>query len=549
MGGASISGKLGSGRGLLSKSLLRNLSGRGGVFCRGPFGERRSLSRIRTSLAAPASLAQSIPGASKRKAQPATGDRTVAGAVGQTSSPPLVHSRSLGTEPDSQSCLTSAKVLLSTASDHNMAEITNIRPSFDVSPVAAGLIGASVLVVCVSVTVFVWTCCHQQVEKKHKTPPYKFIHMLKGISIYPETLSNKKKIIKVRRDKDDPRRESGRGNLLVNAAESGLLGQEKDPRRPSSASCIDQLPIKVDCGEELRSPMTSLTPGESKVTSPSSPEEDVMLGSLTFSVDYNFPKKALVVTIQEAHGLPVMDDQTQGSDPYIKMTILPDKRHRVKTRVLRKTLDPVFDETFTFYGIPYSQLQDLVLHFLVLSFDRFSRDDVIGEVMVPLAGVDPSTGKVQLVRDIIKRNIQKCISRGELQVSLSYQPVAQRMTVVVLKARHLPKMDITGLSDPYVKVNVYYGRKRIAKKKTHVKKCTLNPVFNESFIYDIPTDLLPEISIEFLVIDFDRTTKNEVVGRLILGAHSVTASGAEHWREVCESPRKPVAKWHSLSEY
>nr|XP_042135256.1 synaptotagmin-11 isoform X1 [Peromyscus maniculatus bairdii] len=435
-----------------------------------------------------------------------------------------------------------------------MAEITNIRPSFDVSPVAAGLIGASVLVVCVSVTVFVWTCCHQQAEKKHKTPPYKFIHMLKGISIYPETLSNKKKIIKVRRDKDGPRRESGRGNLLVSAAESGLLSQDKDPRAPNAAaSCIDQLPIKRDYGEELRSPMTSLTPGESKATSPSSPEEDVRLGSLTFSVDYNFPKKALVVTIQEAHGLPVMDDQTQGSDPYIKMTILPDKRHRVKTRVLRKTLDPVFDETFTFYGIPYSQLQDLVLHFLVLSFDRFSRDDVIGEVMVPLAGVDPSTGKVQLIRDIIKRNIQKCISRGELQVSLSYQPVVQRMTVVVLKARHLPKMDITGLSgrasDPYVKVNVYYGRKRIAKKKTHVKKCTLNPVFNESFIYDIPADLLPDISIEFLVIDFDRTTKNEVVGRLILGAHSVTASGAEHWREVCESPRKPVAKWHSLSEY
>ncbi|XP_008852190.1 synaptotagmin-11 isoform X2 [Nannospalax galili] len=431
-----------------------------------------------------------------------------------------------------------------------MAEITNIRPSFDVSPVVAGLIGASVLVVCVSVTVFVWSCCHQQAEKKHKTPPYKFIHMLKGISIYPETLSNKKKIIKVRRDKDGPGREGGRGNLLVNAAEAGLLSQDKDPRGLSSTSCIDQLPIKRDYGEELRSPMTSLTPGESKANSPSSPEEDVMLGSLTFSVDYNFPKKALVVTIQEAHGLPVMDDQTQGSDPYIKMTILPDKRHRVKTRVLRKTLDPVFDETFTFYGIPYSQLQDLVLHFLVLSFDRFSRDDVIGEVMVPLAGVDPSTGKVQLTRDIIKRNIQKCISRGELQVSLSYQPVAQRMTVVVLKARHLPKMDITGLSgNPYVKVNVYYGRKRIAKKKTHVKKCTLNPVFNESFIYDIPSDLLPDISIDFLVIDFDRTTKNEVVGRLIVGAHSVTTSGAEHWREVCESPRKPIAKWHSLSEY
>lgn len=89
MGGASSSGKLGSGRGLLSKS-FRNLSGRGGVFCRGPFGKRRSLCLIRTSLTAPASLAQSIPGASKRKTQLATKDRTVAGAVGHAPSPPLI---------------------------------------------------------------------------------------------------------------------------------------------------------------------------------------------------------------------------------------------------------------------------------------------------------------------------------------------------------------------------------------------------------------------------------------------------------------------------
>nr|XP_020652982.1 synaptotagmin-11 isoform X1 [Pogona vitticeps] len=430
-----------------------------------------------------------------------------------------------------------------------MAEIASLHPSFDVSPIAAGLIGATVLVVSVSVTVFVWTCCHQQADKKHKTPPYKFIHMLKGISIYPETLSNKKKILRLRRDKAGPARKEGLGRLSVDAAEAGLAGSDKFPGGLNAAPCIDQLPIRVDYGEEL-SPDQSLTPAGSKTSSPSSPEEEVTLGTLTFSVDYNFPKKALVVTIQEAHGLPVMDEHSQGSDPYIKMTILPDKKHRVKTRVLRKTLDPVFDETFTFYGIPYSQLQDLVLHFLVLSFDRFSRDDVIGEVMVPLAGVDPSTGKVHLTREIAKRNIQKCVSRGELQVSLSYQPVAQRMTVVVLKARHLPKMDITGLSgNPYVKVNVYYGRKRIAKKKTHVKKCTLNPIFNESFIYDIPAELLPDVSIEFLAIDFDRTTKNEVVGRLILGAHSVTAGGVDHWREVCESPRKQITKWHSLSEY
>ena len=36
--------------------------------------------------------------------------------------------------------------------------------------------------------------------------------------------------------------------------------------------------------------------------------------------------------------------------------------------------------------------------------------------------------------------------RGELLISLCYQPAANRLTVVVLKARNLPKMDITGLS-------------------------------------------------------------------------------------------------------
>ena len=36
--------------------------------------------------------------------------------------------------------------------------------------------------------------------------------------------------------------------------------------------------------------------------------------------------------------------------------------------------------------------------------------------------------------------------RGELLVSLCWQPAANRLTVVVLKARNLPKMDVTGLA-------------------------------------------------------------------------------------------------------
>lgn len=73
-------------------------------------------------------------------------------------------------------------------------------------------------------------------------------------------------------------------------------------------------------------------------------------------------------------------------------------------------------------------------------------------------------------------------------------------------------MDVTGLADPYVKIYLLYNSQRIAKRKTRVKKRTLSPVFNESFVFDIPNgaDGLNNVSLEFMLIDWDRVTRNEV---------------------------------------
>lgn len=48
----------------------------------------------------------------------------------------------------------------------------------------------------------------------------------------------------------------------------------------------------------------------------------------------------------------------------------------------------MYDEDFTFYGLSMAEVQAISLHFVVLSFDRYSRDDVIGEVILPLTEVD-----------------------------------------------------------------------------------------------------------------------------------------------------------------
>ena len=36
------------------------------------------------------------------------------------------------------------------------------------------------------------------------------------------------------------------------------------------------------------------------------------------------------------------------SDPYVKVYMLPDKKKKFETKVLRKTLNPVFNEQFIF---------------------------------------------------------------------------------------------------------------------------------------------------------------------------------------------------------
>lgn len=55
----------------------------------------------------------------------------------------------------------------------------------------------------------------------------------------------------------------------------------------------------------------------------------------------------LIVGILQAQDLAAMD-MGGTSDPYVKVYMLPDKKKKFETKVQRKNLSPVFNETFTF---------------------------------------------------------------------------------------------------------------------------------------------------------------------------------------------------------
>lgn len=55
----------------------------------------------------------------------------------------------------------------------------------------------------------------------------------------------------------------------------------------------------------------------------------------------------LVVGIIQAADLPALDIGGT-SDPYVKVFLLPEKKKKYETKVHRKTLNPTFNESFTF---------------------------------------------------------------------------------------------------------------------------------------------------------------------------------------------------------
>ncbi|XP_045069405.1 synaptotagmin-C-like isoform X2 [Coregonus clupeaformis] len=253
----------------------------------------------------------------------------------------------------------------------------------------------------------------------------------------------------------------------------------------------------------------------------------------------------LVVKILKAVDLAAKD-ANGFSDPYVKIYLLPDRKKKFQTKVHRKTLNPIFNETFQF-GVPLAELHSRKLHFSVYDFDRFSRHDLIGQVVVDnLLDFSEGTGEKPVWRDIVEGTAEKA-DLGELNFSLCYLPTAGRLTATVIKATNLKAMDLTGFSDPYVKASLICDSRRLKKKKTSIKKNTLNPTYNEALVFDIPHEDIDRVSIVIAVMDYDCIGHNEVIGMCRVGSDA-EGPGREHWTAMLANPRKPIDHWHQLVE-
>ncbi|KAJ0718543.1 putative C2 domain, synaptotagmin-like mitochondrial-lipid-binding domain, C2 domain superfamily [Helianthus annuus] len=144
-------------------------------------------------------------------------------------------------------------------------------------------------------------------------------------------------------------------------------------------------------------------------------------------------------------------------------------------------------------------------------------------------------GLYRLVQDIIKKEVAKLYlwpqtlqipildsslcrfghkHRGRLlsgAYGLRIKPVGV-LHVKVVRATKLLKMDILGLSDPYVKLKL--SGEILPSKKTTIKKKTLNPVWNETFKLVVKDPLAQTLQVN--VYDWDKVGSHDRLGMQVV---------------------------------
>ncbi|RXG56987.1 Synaptotagmin-9 [Armadillidium vulgare] len=109
------------------------------------------------------------------------------------------------------------------------------------------------------------------------------------------------------------------------------------------------------------------------------------------------------------------------------------------------------------------------------------------------------------------------------------------------------KMHNENGSGDLILVSLLCQGKRIKKKKTSVKRATLNPVYNESLVFDVPNENIQDTTLLVKVLDYDRVGSNELMGVVVIGNQAM-GQGRDHWIEMLESSRYPIAQWYTLMD-
>ncbi|NXA11172.1 SYT12 protein, partial [Sapayoa aenigma] len=271
--------------------------------------------------------------------------------------------------------------------------------------------------------------------------------------------------------------------------------------------------------------------------------QDFTVGQVEVSMEYDGKAAALHVTLLQGKDLLEKED-ARFESCFMRISLLPAEQIVGISRIQRSAYAVAFDEHFSIPLDP-AALEENSLRFSVFGIDEDDRNVSTGVAELKLSDLDLATRPFNAW--LYLQDMNKAVDTvGEILLSLSYLPTAERLTVVVVKAKNLVWTNgkVTA-ADPFVKVYLLQDGRKISKKKTAVKRGDTNPVFNEAMIFSVPAIVLQELSLRVTVAESGEDGRGDNTGHVLIGP-SASGLGTTHWNQMLATLRKPVSMWHPL---
>ncbi|XP_058790118.1 synaptotagmin-16 isoform X2 [Phymastichus coffea] len=325
------------------------------------------------------------------------------------------------------------------------------------------------------------------------------------------------------------------------------------------------------------------TPTDTVTSLATSTEE---MASLEVAFLYDAPMREMTVHVLQGRNYPSGINGSQ-----VRLVLLPSKKQRRKTRV-RQGNSPQYMESFLLPRVNPEDVNAMGIRVRVYLWGgRMRRERLLGEARVSFDSINlrlettlwltlqpppsssaqewgttasltrsDSTGSQQSVQSYALPTTppygssMKGGSVAELLVGLTYNGVTGRLSVEIIKGSHFRGAcgNDTKPPDTYVKLALYDSNGyEMGRAKTSLRRAQPNPLYKETFIFQVALFQLGDMTLYLSVYNRRRTAMGkkgrELVGWLCLGQSCSGADELQHWNDV-RSYAQPtqVQRWHSL---
>ncbi|XP_012254751.1 synaptotagmin-14 isoform X2 [Athalia rosae] len=316
------------------------------------------------------------------------------------------------------------------------------------------------------------------------------------------------------------------------------------------------------------------------------------VNSLEVAFMYDAPMREMTIHVLQGRNYPSGIGGSQ-----VRLVLLPTKKQRRKTRV-RQGTSPQYMESFLLHRVNPEDVNGMGARLRVYWWSgRMRRERLLGEARVSFDQINlqlettlwlplqclprslstaqdwgtsgsltrsDSTGSQQSVRSYASPPPVPLCGTGmrggsiaEILIGLAYNGTTGRLSVEIIKGSHFRGGggNDTRPPDTYVKLALVDSNAReMGRSKTGLKRAQPNPLYKETFVFQVALFQLAEVTLFLSVYNRRRggmgRKGREMIGWLCLGLNSSGPEELQHWNDM-RIVRQPaynaqVQRWHAL---